>query len=349
MRFMFSLKQLSLLALAGSLFLTACDPDKEEDPQVSLPAPSERVYVVNEGNFNSPTGEISLYNTSLLQVTSAELYNSVNRSALGDNLQSMTIIGTKAYLAVTASDSLNVVTLADFRHSAGLHLKQPRYLVAVSATKAYVTQWNGYTATGTVGIVDLTTNRLTGTISTGLGVQPEQILLGKNGLVYVTNMSSNFLTVINPATDAVQAPIATPSGPKNIVQDNAGNIWVLCNPYVGTTDHIIRFNPATPATQTDIAFPNDYRNGNLRINPAGDQVFVSLATGTYQLPLTATALPATPVIRRNFYGLGIDKDNVLYAATPRGTANGYVARYTSTGTKIDSFQVGKYPNGFVFN
>lgn len=345
---MFSLKRLSLLALAGSLFLTACDPDKE-DPKVELPSPSERVYVVNEGNFGSPTGDISLFNTTTKQVTSAGLYNSVNRSRLGDNLQSMTIIGTKAYLPVTGSDSLNVVTLSDFRNSANIRLKQPRYLVAVSATKAYVTQWNGYTATGTVGIIDLATNRLTGTISTGVGVQPEQILLGKNGLVYVANSSSNFLTVINPATDAVQAPIATPAGPRNIVQDNAGNIWVLCNPYVATTDHIIRFNPATPATQTDIAFPNDYRNGNLRINPAGDQVFVSLSTGTYQLPLTATTLPATPVIRRNFYGLGVDKDNVIYGATPRGSANGYVARYTSTGTKIDSFQVGKYPNGFVFN
>ncbi|MBO2010188.1 DUF5074 domain-containing protein [Hymenobacter negativus] len=345
---MFSLKRLSLLALAGSLFLTACDPDKE-DPKVELPNPSERVYVVNEGYFPNPDGDISLFNTTTKTVASANLYNSVNRTDLGVNPQSMTIIGTKAYLAVTASDSLNVVTLADFRHSAGLHLKQPRYLVAVSATKAYVTQWNGYTLPGTVGIIDLATNRLTGTISTGLGVQPEEILLGKNGLVYVTNTSSNFLTVINPATDAVQTPIATPDGPKNIVQDNAGNIWVLCSSYAGTTDHLIRFNPATPATQTNISFPNDYRNGNLRITPAGDQVFVSLGTGTYQLPLTATALPATPVIRRNFYGLGIDKDGVIYGATPRGTANGYVARYTTTGTKIDSFQVGKYPNGFVFN
>jgi YVTN family beta-propeller protein len=345
---MFSLKNLSLLALAGSLFLTACDPDKE-DPKVELPSPSERVYVVNEGYFPNPDGDVSLFNTTTKTVASASLYKSINRTDLGVNPQSMTIVGTKAYLAVTGSDSLNVVTLADFRHSAGLHLKQPRYLVAVSATKAYVTQWNGYTSPGTVGIIDLATNRLTGTISTGLGVQPEQILLGKNGLVYVANSSSNFLTVINSATDAVQAPIATPAGPKALVQDNTGNIWVFCGQYGSANDHIIRFNPATPATQTDIAFPNDYNNGNLRINPAGDKVFISLGTGTYQLPLTATTLPATPVIRRNFYGLGIDKDGVIYGATSRSTANGYAARYSSTGTKIDSFQVGKYPNGFVFN
>ncbi|MDB5270213.1 MAG: hypothetical protein JWP58_3253 [Hymenobacter sp.] len=344
---MFSLKNLSLLALSGSLLLTACDP-KKDDPKVELPSPSERVYVVNEGNFPSPD-DISLFNTTTKTVTSAGLYKSVNQGDLGSNPQSMTIIGTKAYLAVTGSDSLNIVNLTDFRHTAGIHLKQPRYAVAVSATKAYVTQWNGYSANGTVSIVDLTTNRITGTISTGLGVQPEAILLGKNGLVYVANSQSNFITVINPATDAVQAPIATPTGPKGIVQDNAGNIWVLCSPYVATTDHLIRFNPATPATQTDIAFPNDYRNGNLRLNPAGDNVFVSLGTGTYQLPLTATALPATPLIKRNFYGLGIDKDNVIYAASSRGAANGYVARYSTTGTKIDSFQVGKYPNGFVFN
>ncbi len=345
---MFSFNRLSLLALAGGLFLTACDPDKE-DPKVELPSPSERVYVVNEGNFGNPDGEISLFNTTSKQVTSATLYNSANRGLLGDNLQSMTIIGTKAYLAVTASDSLNIVTLSDFRHAAGIHLKQPRYVAAVSATKAYVTQWNGYTAPGTVGIVDLATNRLTGTITTGLGVLPEQILLGKNGLVYVANSGSSFLTVINPATDAVQAPIATPAGPKGLVQDNTGTIWVLCGQYGSPNDHLIRFNPATPTTQTDIAFASDYNNGNLRISPAGDNVFVSLGKGTYQLPLDATALPANPVIKRNFYGLGIDKDGVIYGASARGASNGYVARYTAMGTKIDSFQVGKYPNGFVFN
>ena len=345
---MISLQKLSLLALVGSLFLTACDPQPEE-PKVELPSPSERVYVVNEGVFNSPTGEISLFNTTTKQVTSPALYNSANRSLLGDNLQSMTVIGPKAYLAVTASDSLHVVTLADFRHAAGLRLKQPRYVLAVSATKAYVTQWNGYVAPGTVGIIDLATNRLTGTIGTGLGVLPEQLLLGKNGLVYVANSGSSFLTVINPATDAVQAPIATPAGPRALVQDNAGNIWVFCGQLGSGSDHLIRFSPAAPASRTDIVFPSDYNNGNLRISPAGSNVFISLNTGTYRLPLTATALPAAPVVRRNFYGLGIDKDGVIYGATPRGTANGYVARYTPEGTKIDSFQVGKYPNGFVFN
>ena len=351
---MFSLKNLSLLALSGSLLLTACDP-KKDDPKVELPSPSERVYVVNEGNFPSPDGDISLFNTTTKTVTSTGLYKSVNQGDLGSNPQSMTIIGTKAYLAVTASDSLNIVNLTDFRHTAGIHLKQPRYVVAVSATKAYVTQWNGYVANGTVSIVDLTTNRITGTISTGLGVQPEQILLGKNGLVYVANSSSNFLTVINPATDAVQAPIATPDGPKGIVQDNTGNIWVLCGQYVDPNDHIIRFNPATPGTQVSIAVPSNYSNSNLRLNPAGDKVYVSLggdskvAAGIYELPLTATTLTATPLIRRNFYGLGIDKDNVIYGGASRGASNGYASRYTSTGTKIDSFQVGKYPNGFVFN
>jgi YVTN family beta-propeller protein len=334
----------AVLAGAALLFAaTGCDPDDD------APAPSVTtttgVYVVNEG---TNSGSISLFDKATKAVT-RDLYGPANGRQLGPYLQNMTIVGDYAYLVVNGADSVQVVRLRDFKRVAGIGgLSQPRYLVA-SGSKGYLTQWQGgfgaYTA-GKVAVLNLATNTVTKDIA--VGVNPEQMLLTDNKL-YVTNSEGNTVTVINTTTETVESTIAVPEGPKNILRDGSGNIWLLCSKYGASQDYLVRFAPATPTQQTRIAFPNDYTNGNLRSNKAGDKIYVSLGTGTYELTPTATALPATPLIRRNFYGLGIDpQDNTIYGGTATFTGNAKVIRYTVTGAPIDSFDVGVGPNSFLF-
>jgi YVTN family beta-propeller protein len=333
----------AVLAGAALLFTaTGCDPD-DDTPTPSITTTG--VYVVNEG---TTSGSISLFDKATKTVT-RDLYASANGRQLGPYLQNMTIMGDYAYLVVNGADSVQVVRLSDFKRVAGIGgLSQPRYLVA-SGNKGYLTQWQGqfggYTA-GKVAVINLVTNAIIKEIT--VGVNPEQLLLADNKL-YVTSSEGTAVTVINTATDAVESTIAVPDGPKNILRDGSGNIWVLCSKYGAAQDYLVRFAPATPTQQTRIAFPNDYSNGNLRTNKAGDKIYVSLGTGTYELAPTATVLPATPLIRRNFYGLGIDpQDNTIYGGTATFTGNARLIRYTVTGTPIDSFEVGVGPNSFLF-
>lgn len=336
-------------AAAGLLGLLAasCSPSKETPEPVTPPTVTNAVYVVNEGTSN---GAISLYNKSTKTVERDVYAKGNGNKRLGPYVQNMTIVGDNAYLVVNGADSVQVVRLSDFKRTTGIGgFSQPRYLLAASATKAYVTEWQGgfpaYTA-GRVAVLNLTTNTVGTRIA--VGVNPEQMLLA-DGKLYVANSEGTTISVINTTTDALESTITVPDGPKNLVRDAKGNIWVLCSKYGSTQDYLVRFSPGTPTQQTRIAVANSYTNGNLRANAAGDRIYVSLGTGTYALTPDATALPATPLIRRNFYGLGIDpQDNTIYAGTATFSGDAKVIRYTVAGAPIDSFGVAVGPNGFLF-
>ncbi|MDB5235374.1 MAG: hypothetical protein JWR44_2367 [Hymenobacter sp.] len=342
--------RLLAVALAGLGLTSACNPDK---PEVIMPSvtTTNSVYVVNEGFTN---GAVSLFDKATRRVQTDRFADANGGRKLGAILQSMTIVADKAYLVGNGTNAIQVVNLADFTAMTTITgLSQPRYLVAASDNKGYLTEWVGAfpNYTGRVSVINLKTNAVTKQIT--VGSAPDEMLLVGDKL-YVTASYGNALTVINTGTDAVESTVPMPDGPKNILRDGSGNIWVLCSKYnAGTTptsDYLVRFAPASSAVaqQTRIAFPNSYANGNLRANADGSKIYVSLGSGTYQLSSTATALPAAPLIRRNFYGLGIDpEDNTIYAGTGF-TGSDKVIRYSVSGAPLDSFNVVTSPNGFLF-
>ena len=342
--------RLAAAALATLALTTACDPTTETGPIPSITT-TNSVYVINEGSAN---GAVSLYDKAT-KIVQADRFAAANGGRkLGAVLQSMTIVADRAYLVGNGSDEVQVVNLADFTAITTIRgLSQPRYLVAASPDKAYLTEWLGAypNYTGRVSVINLRTNTVTKQIA--VGNAPDEMLL-VDGRLYVTASYGNALTVINTVTDAIETTVAMPDGPKNILRDNRGNVWVLCSQYnagpAPTSDYLVRFAPTAPAVaqQVRIAFPNSYTNGNLRTTADGSKIYVSLGTGTYVLEPTATALPAAPLIRRNFYGLGLDpQDNTIYAGTGF-TGRDKVIRYTTTGAPIDSFNVVVGPNGFLF-
>lgn len=339
----------ALLGTATLLLATACDPEEDVTP-VTPPITTQTVYVVNEGPFQTGSGAVSVYNKASKAVLK-DPFLTANGRGIGNIVQSMTIVGGNAYIVANNSGWVEVVSLADFKSVKKITgLSQPRYLVEVAAGKGYVTEWqgnftSGFTA-GRVSVLDLNTNTITKTIP--VGINPEQLVVA-GGKVYVANSEGTTLTVINPATDAVEGTVTVPAGPRNITKDASGNVWVLSDDSSEPLGSLVRFNPATPTQQTRITFPEDYRNGNLRVNGAGDKVYMVLAKGVYELPVTATSLPAAPLIRRVFYGLGIDpQDNTIYAGTGSFSADGRVVRFNPSGTAIDSFDVSIAPNGFLF-
>ena len=345
--FAFHLRRAGLLSLFAATLLPACKPDKKADPAPTAPVVTKSVYVVNEGSVN---GAISFYNKESKAVN-RDVFEARNGRKLGPYVQSMTIVGSKAYLVVNGANQVEVVNLADFAAGAPITgLSQPRYLLAVSGTKAYLTEWLGAFPDyerGRVSVIDLTTNTITKRLR--VGVNPEQLLFTENR-VYVANSYGTNLTVIDPATDTVVDSVAVPAGPKNLVRDDAGNIWVLCSRYGSAKDHLVRFNPASPAINTDIEFANDYTNGNLRATATGNKVYAVVNGALYPIRPYTSSLPAEPLIRRGFYGLGIDpQDGTIYAGTsPSFTTEGYTVRYTAAGALIDSFQVAVGPNSYLF-
>jgi len=352
----------SLLAfLLGATVLVGCDP-KKEDAGPSVPS-SPGVYILSEGQFGKGDGVISAFGTASKALLPDAFGTINNGAALGDVIQDMGIAGTQGYICVNASNKVEVVSVPDFKSLATIrNIRQPRYFASTSATRGYVTSWRGpYTnyQPGKVMVLNLTTNTVIDSIT--VGRNPEQ-LIALNGLLYVPNSYDNTVSVIDAATNKVTSTVTVSDGPRNVVADQAGNIWALCSGFTvynstppynvisSTPGALVRFAAASPATQLKLAFAGG-SPGQLRISPDKTQLYYGFNGAEYKMSTTATALPATPFIRRDFNGFGIDpRDNTLYAAVSTGyTTNGRFLRYPAAGgAAIDSFTVKVGPNGFVF-
>ena len=356
------MKNLTPVGLAALVLLAACDPKKE---MMVAPAPlTTSVYVLSEGQFGAGDGAVSAFDRTTKTLT-VDAFGSANNGAkLGDVVQSMGVQGSKGYVVVNASNKIEVVNLPDFKTAGTIGgLEQPRYFTSTSATRGYVTEWRGpFTGylPGVLSIIDLSTNAVTSRVP--VGRNPEQ-LLALGGKIYVPNSLDNTISVIDEATGALSSTITVADGPGSLVADKDGNVWALCSgfvtylatpPYTATrvsNGTLVRFSPASPATQLKLAFPGTDSPDQLRINPAKDQLYYSFDGVEYRLATSATALPTTPFLRRSFSGFGIDpRDNTIYGAiAPSYSSNGRFVRYQPSGAVIDSFTVKVGPNGFIFN
>lgn len=343
------MKKSLLTLLLGAAGLAGCDPDQETGP--SVPG-SPGVYILSEGQFGKGDGTVSAFGiTSKALLTDA--FGTINSGAkLGDVIQDMGIAGAQGYICVNASGKVEVVSVPDFRSIATINkIPQPRYFAAISATRGYVTAWRGpYTnyLPGKVMVLNLSSNTVIDSIT--VGRCPEQLTVS-NGLLYVPNSYDNTVSVIDPATNRVTVVTVAP-GPKTVVADQSGNLWTLCSPPFGTTGTpaLVRFAPGSTTAQLTLPFGSG-DPGQLRTSPDKTQLYYSFNGAEYRMSTTASALPTTPFIRRDFNGFAIDpRDNTIYAAVSTGfTTNGRFLRYPAAGgAPIDSFTVKVGPNGFVF-
>ncbi|WP_066508546.1 YncE family protein [Rufibacter sp. DG15C] len=335
----FSLKKqfLYLVLASGLVFTSSCEDDNDETS-----AFRDGVFVTNEGQFNSVNAEVSFISRDGKTVL-PDLFNQVNNRPLGDAAQSMTFIGDKAYIAVNNSKKIEVVDARTFASTGVINnLLIPRYIVALNNNKAYVTEYVDYGVNGRVSVLDLTKNTVTKSI--GVGELPEGMVL-HNGKLYVANGGGSTVTIINTTNDEEETTIEVGNGPSHMVLDANNKIWVIRGGY-GEPGALVKIDPANNNAVTSFPIPG---SGLLTLNGSKNTLYYSAAGKIYSMSINATTTPTTPLISRNPYGLGIDPvSNRLYLGVGGYTSNGWVVRYETTGSRIDSFQVRVLPNGFTF-
>ncbi|MGI4831892.1 MAG: DUF5074 domain-containing protein [Janthinobacterium lividum] len=344
------------LLLAFAAFVASCErtPDVQPTPTTGS---GNNVYITNEGAFGSANGSVTLFDKTTKTATT-DLFQNANSRALGDVVQSMTVYNGLGYLVVNNSNKVEVVNLPSFRSAATIStLKQPRYLVATTANRAYVTEWLSGAA-GQVSILDLTSNAVVGTLPTGR--YPEKLLY-YNNTVYVPNSDENTVTIIDATQQKVTSTLTVSDGPSSLVADRNGSIWVLCGGitrYGGAPNYpvlssspgaLIRFSPGTPSQQLSLPFAAGVSPSGLRLSPDGSQLYYRAGRAEYRLDATASALPTTPLIRRGFYGFNIDPaDGTLYGSIASFSGSSKTIRYRPDGTAVDSFATGIGSNGAAF-
>lgn len=311
------------------------------------------VFILNEGVFPSGSGEISFFDRQTKSIEN-NVFSSVNPGrSPGTVIQSMLIHEDRAYIVANNSNWIQVVESATFRSVAEITgLLSPRYMVA-DGDKAYVTEWAGPAypdetiVGGRVAVIDLTTNTVLKTIP--VGKLPEQLMIA-GGRLFVANSKDNTISMIDLATETVVTTFTAGVNPKYLTIDKDGNGWALSSGY-GSSTTLVKFSPAMPENQTVFTFSVSGGTSGLAINEAKDQLYFAFNSAVYQMNIADNSLPPSPLVTRNFYGIGVDpEENILYGADAGNfTSNGKVIRYdVTTGAALDSAEVSVGPNGFVF-
>lgn len=322
-----------------------CDcPEGYSGPNCEISSFENGVFVVHEGNFLGGNASLSFL-SKYTGVMSNGVFNSVNGIPLGDVGQSMEVYGGKGYIVVNNSGKVEVVNLDDLSSVGTISgLTSPRYIAFVSSTKAYISDL----FSGVVSIFNPQTLAVTGGVS--IAGQTEQMVVVNNNLI-VAGTDADKVYKIDPTTDAITDSVNVGEGPSNLVVDANNRVWVLTNGGWGNeVPKLVRINPTDMSIELTLDFPsvNNYP-GNLEINGAGTTLYY-VDGQVFQMAISATSLPVTPFASAFAYKCGIDPaDDVVYISDAGDfNSNGWVYRYQSDGTPIDTFDVGVIPAEYAF-
>ncbi len=353
-------RKLLNIVLVSSVLLSACTKDPETPTPTNPGAElfKSGVYIVNEGGFGFGNASIDLFNRDSNKVFN-DIFRTVNNRPLGDVAQSMSIVNNKGYIILNGSAKVEVINASNAKSIATITgFTSPRYMVSKDTSRAFISDW----FSNTVKEINLTTNTIVRSISVGEG--PEGMCIVGNKL-YVANCGGynldSTISIINLTSNTVEKTLKVGDAPLAIQEDINGNVWVLCRGSYGSDFAII--DDDTKGALVKINSQNDVISATFEIGVLGDHpdkikmnaakntmYFLSsynFLSGVYKFSITDVAAPTTAFISGYYYGLGYDKvnDELYLTDAVDFKQNGFVKRYSSNGTLINTYSVGVIPNG----
>ncbi len=192
----YNLKNL-FIAVVAVLTISSCTKDKQFVP---LPPVRSGYYILNEGGFRSNNSTLSYYNLENGSVVNS-FFAQKNGRGLGDTGNDIQVYGSKMYIVVNASNTVEVVDAKTVKSIKRLDLKnngvgrQPRYIV-FNKNRAFVSSFDG-----TVAVIDTTTLAIEKYITVGLN--PEQMAIANNKLYVANSGGLDFVNEIYDKTVSV--------------------------------------------------------------------------------------------------------------------------------------------------
>jgi YVTN family beta-propeller protein len=355
--------QFFVLLFASVSLFWACDPGKDLDPRGRY---ENGVIVVNEGNFFSANGNLGFYDLDSNKFVSDIFKRENNNVGIAATIQNITEYNGKLYIVTNAPNKVEITDVNTLKSvkTIDTDLQNPYHFAAIN-NKGYVSNWGTFNNTTfeydnpSIKVIDLTTNTINKTIART--VQPQGLLMfGQN--LYIANVGGNTVTVLNTGNDQVVTEITVSGAPDRFLTDGNNKIWVMCN-----SGNLVRINPATNAVEATISnIKSTGYNAKIAMNTTKTKLywfetvdttipadFVTDVSYVYEMSITATTAPTTPLITgtaENYTGIGVNPANgQIYVGMGSFSANGKVKRYQANGTFIAEMgSEGIGPNGFLF-
>ena len=350
-----------LFLVAAVLGLASCSEDNKYEG-VGLKAVSDGAYVVAYGTSTNPA------NLSYIDYTSGESTTSVfakaNGSSLGTGANDGLVYGSKMYIVVDGSATIEVVdktTLKSIKQIKTTDLlgtdlgTNPRHIIAGNG-KIYFTTYHGI-----VAAVDTTTYALSNKYT--VGSYPEG-LVGVGNYIYVANsnygMGNGTISAINLTNGSVETQaVSGVTNPVKLFYAN-NSLYVLdYGSYDANYKQVgagVKLISGTSSTTLFDATMADLYQGNFYFVNAAYKA-KDVTYGIYTLATkTTTAFAGTvdspaqiavdPITGRVFIASNsMNADN----SYPDYNKNGYVREFTSMGTKVKDYVCGASPTAIFFN
>ncbi len=288
--------------------------------------------------------------------------------ALSGFLQGMEILNGRLYVTGNGNriDVVDVTTRQRVAQITDAAFGTARYFVQAGPAKAYVTTQNYATGatTSEVVILNLSTNTVAGRIAVPSAF-PEGIALA-GGRVYVALGAfggSTRLAVIDPATDALLAPVEVGCEARFVLADDDGEAFAVCP----DTDEIVVLNGAAGTVVMRIAAGAELgsafglgQDAVVARPAAGAEQALVVVTATGLLTIgtdthAVTARVAIPdVAARPVSAVGFDvqRSQVLLGrpdATGPFSANGTVTVHGLDGALVATYAAGIFPSHVTVN
>lgn len=348
---------LSVLAFL-TLAFTSC---KKEDPQKPSSGNADYdAWVINEGAFNRNNASITAYSTSD-QSLSADYFAAQNGRGLGDVANDIILYGSKAYVVVNVSSTVEILSAATGKSLQQISMihqgtpRQPRRVCAYNG-KVYVCCFDG-----SVHRIDTTT--LSIDLSGTAGSNPDGIC-ASNGKIYVCNSGGlnypdydSTVSILNAQTLALEKTLKVRINPTRCLSDCYGHVWLLS---YGNYDNIpacvqcIDTQKDTVSHTFEEADVNDFDMGPnaiylLCVNERrGGKTAVCKTITTSSLQEAGTLFKKNGI--QSPYGINVQESNgnVWITDALDYSSNGDVYGFDDKGTQKYKFEAGTFPKRMVF-
>ncbi|MBU2444522.1 MAG: hypothetical protein KJ666_02970 [Bacteroidetes bacterium] len=341
---------MSILLILLSTLIISCS--KENNPINDWKTFKDGIYILNEGNYGRNNSEISHYDLTTKKVID-NFYSAANGRSIGDNANSIFFFEAKAFIAVDASNKIEVMNLADGKSLGMIDLGtkgSPREIFILNSSRGFVTSFSKN------AVIEFNPKTLSITREIPVGKFPEGIVL-KNDRLFVANSdlgNGSTVSVIDINTNAVVKTLSVGQNPRMLSHSNDGKIIISCSGDFFDTNFISGFYVIDPSLlivvdSVKLAYhPQDFiiskSNFLLYINDKGvgrinlstknvDTVFISGSTvnDIFGIP----------------YALAFDEiTEQLYVSNPKDfTQNGEIKIFDKTGNYLSKFDVKINPGG----
>ncbi|MHB8207544.1 DUF5074 domain-containing protein [Mucilaginibacter sp.] len=353
------MKSTQLNYLLGSIALlttiTSCHKDKIVNTQTAPTAERAGIYILDQGDLGQANSALTYYDYTT-KVLTPDIFSSVNGRGLGNTANDVKIYGSKMYIAVDESGTVEIVDSKSAKSIKKVLFlnpdntsKEPRDIAFYNGN-AYVSLYNG-----TVAVMDTITYTVSKYIT--VGNDPEQLAVA-NGKLYVANGGGlnypavdSTVSVINLSTSTVTKTIAVGPDPYAVSVDSYGNVYVTAYGVYGTSNASLTIiNSSTDAVTSR---NNNYTGGAFAIN--GNNAFYIDGDGTIKIFNVKTFTSTTT----NFisdgttfvapYAIATDplSGEVFVTDAENYSSNGLIYAFDKTGKKEYSLTTGINPGSII--